>query len=100
MAAAVPDWIPDPDSDMASWYGGTPEDQRRLWNAFHATIDGFSPEWRNANRGGKLFHRLVAHRELGVSVWSSDDREEWVDERLEWASKRENAGIPMPEDDA
>lgn len=74
-------------------------DQRRLWGAFHATMDRLSPEWQSASRGGKPFQRRVAHLELGVSVWALDDREEWVDERLQWARKEGNAGVAMPDDE-
>lgn len=83
---------------MASWYGGTPADQRRVWHAFHATMDGLCPEWQRARRGGALFHRLVAHLELGAGVWASTGRETWVDERLAWARRKENAGVGMAEE--
>ena len=98
LAATVPQWIPNPDGDTASWYGGSPEDQRRVWDAFHAIIDQFDVEWRKAYEYGKLFRRWADYLELGVEAWGSEDVEQWVDARLAWASEEGNRGVPMPED--
>lgn len=99
LAATVPQWIPDPDGDTASWYGGSPADQRRLWDAFHITMDRCDPDWRKAYQGGKLFGLWADHLELGVEAWSSRDVEQWVDARLIWASEERRQGIAMPESD-
>ncbi|KAF8672543.1 Phosphotransferase enzyme family [Rhizoctonia solani] len=50
QVAIVPQWIPDPNGDTANWYGGTPEDQRALWSAFHQTMDEHDTtgDWRKA----------------------------------------------------
>lgn len=99
LAATVPQWIPDPDGEMASWYGGTPEDQRRVWDAFHLTMNKLEPEWRKANEHGELFRLWDGFLELGVEGWASDTVEQWVDERLAWASEEGNRGVPMPENE-
>ncbi|KAM4057440.1 phosphotransferase enzyme family protein [Hirsutella rhossiliensis] len=98
-AATVPQWIPDPDGDTASWYGGSPADQRRLWGAFHATMARCDAEWRKAYQGGKPFRAWADHLELGVEAWGSEDVERWVDARLAWASEEGRRGMAMPESD-
>jgi hypothetical protein len=34
----------DPSSHMRDWYGGTPEEQKLLWDTFHHTIDQYDPK--------------------------------------------------------
>lgn len=82
FAASVPDWIPDPDGDMASWYGGTSEDQRRVWDAFKAAMARCSEEWLKAEEHGRQFRDWKGYIGLGVELWASEDIEAWVDERL------------------
>ena len=93
--AEVPQWIPDPDGDTANWYGGTEEDQRLLWETFHASVDKADKtgEWRRAYERGAPFRRLITYLGLGVANWKGS--EGWIDERLEWA--KANPGIGMPE---
>ncbi|KZP04631.1 hypothetical protein FIBSPDRAFT_1009005, partial [Athelia psychrophila] len=103
LAAEIPSWIPDPDGDVASWYGGTPSDQARLWDAFNNAVDrcDVGGEWRRAYEDGKWFRAWAAHLELGVGIWGGEDGrlESWVDERLRWASQPGKKGVGMPEED-
>ena len=82
---------------MANWYGGTPEEQRALWLAFHTTIDQYDNaltggEWRKAYELGEPFRRFAAHFGLGVQFWD-EDREAWLKKRLEWSEAHPGLGL-------
>jgi hypothetical protein len=91
----VPSWIPDPDSDMKDWYGGTAEEQRTLWDAFHQTIDRYDieGEWRRAYESGEPFRHLCGYLGLGIKPWSWPSTESWIEERLEWAKGNPGEGM-------
>lgn len=100
QSATVPQWIPDPDGDMAGWYGGTSEDQRALWSAFHTTIDQHDSvltggEWRKAYELGKPFRDFADRLGLDVPFWD-EEMEDWLRKRLEWS--KNNPGVGMPEE--
>lgn len=86
---------------MASWYGGTPADQTRLWNAFHNSIDSCDAdgEWRRAYEAGEWFRRWAEHLELALSIWGAEDGylESWIDERMKWAGMSGKGGVEMPD---
>ncbi|KAF8594973.1 hypothetical protein BDV93DRAFT_457968 [Ceratobasidium sp. AG-I] len=97
QSATVPDWIPDPDSDMANWYGGTPEEQRALWLAFHPTIDQHDNaltggEWRKAYELGEPFRNFADRFGLGISFWA-EHMEAWLKKRLEWSKAHPGVGL-------
>jgi len=99
LASKVVDWVPDPMTDRATWFGGTRADQFRLWKTFHSTMamcdsDG---EWRKAYEGGKHFRRWAGYLGLGWEVWP--DYEAQVDSNLTWASQEGNRGVGRPEID-
>ncbi|KAH8829746.1 hypothetical protein DL96DRAFT_1438472, partial [Flagelloscypha sp. PMI_526] len=87
QAAAVPQWIPDPTSDMAGWYGGSPGEQVRLWNLFHQTMKILSPEWEEAYKKGKPFREVAGRMAMGVSVWSHPSLLEWAENRIQHATE-------------
>ena len=95
-ATTVPQWIPDPDSDTASWYGGTEEDQRLVWETFHASVDKADKtgEWQRAYERGAPFRRLVTYLGLGIANWKGS--EGWIDERLQWVKANPGVGMPSP----
>ncbi|KAF8211953.1 hypothetical protein K438DRAFT_1567318, partial [Mycena galopus ATCC 62051] len=68
IAAVVPQWIPDPESHTADWYGGTKEEQRGLWETFHRIV-GSCSEWREAHEKGEIFREVDNHASFGVSLW-------------------------------
>ena len=92
-AAVVPQWIPDPDSDMASWYGGTPEEQRRLWETYHHTMDRCAPEWREAHEKGEPFREVADRATMGLRVWGnkSADLKRWATEKIQALSDKVSA---------
>ncbi|KAF8748999.1 Phosphotransferase enzyme family [Rhizoctonia solani] len=95
QVATVLQWIPDPNGDTANWYGGTPEDQRALWSAFHQTMDEHDTtgDWRKAYELGEPYRELAGRLDLGFQQW--DERmESWLARRLEWAEKHPGIGIP------
>ncbi|GAB1523835.1 hypothetical protein RhiTH_006985 [Rhizoctonia solani] len=95
QVATVPQWIPDPNGDTANWYGGTPEDQRALWSAFHQTMDEHDTtgDWRKAYELGEPYRGFAGRLDLGFQQW--DERmESWLARRLEWAEKHPGVGIP------
>ncbi|KAF8693964.1 Phosphotransferase enzyme family, partial [Rhizoctonia solani] len=95
QVATVPQWIPDPNGDTANWYGGTLEDQRALWSAFHQTMDEHDTtgDWRKAYELGEPCREFAGRLDLGFQKW--DERmESWLARRLEWAEKHPGVGIP------
>ncbi|KIJ24853.1 hypothetical protein M422DRAFT_84030, partial [Sphaerobolus stellatus SS14] len=84
-AAAILQWILNPDGDTANCYGGTVEEQWQLWNAFHRTMDCCGrPDWRTAYKKGEMFREVVGRPEMGVKVWQSEEMEQWATERIQW----------------
>ncbi|KAF8747173.1 Phosphotransferase enzyme family [Rhizoctonia solani] len=95
QVATVPQWIPDPNGDTANWYGGTPEDQRALWSAFHQTMDEHDTagDWRKAYELGEPYRESAGRLGLGFQRWGQR-MESWLARRLEWAKKHPGVGIP------
>lgn len=91
----MPTWIPDPDSDMKNWYGGTAEEQRALWDTFHQTIDQYDieGEWRRAYELGEPFRELCGHLEMGIKPWSWEGTASWIEKRLVWAKGHPGEGM-------
>ncbi|KAJ6508765.1 hypothetical protein C8R45DRAFT_1089908 [Mycena sanguinolenta] len=83
-AAVVPQWIPDPDGDTVSWYGGTKEEARGLWEAFHE-VAGCCAEWTEAHEKGAPFREVADKAGFGVRVWSDPSMMEWVEDRTQQA---------------
>jgi hypothetical protein len=44
---------------MASWYGGTSEEQRRLRGTFCSKMDECAPKWRLAFENGEAFPEVA-----------------------------------------
>ncbi|QRV90410.1 hypothetical protein RhiJN_18428 [Ceratobasidium sp. AG-Ba] len=102
LCATVPEWIPDPDGDMADWYGGTPEEQRELWLVFHTTMDQLDQtltggEWRKAFEQGKQFRNFASRLALHIPCWDNLEMEKYVQDALMWS--KEHPGVGMPVDD-
>ncbi|CAE6426132.1 unnamed protein product [Rhizoctonia solani] len=98
QSATVPQWIPDPDGDMAGWYGGTPEDQKELWSTFHTTMDHLDHgltggEWRRAYEAGKHFRDFADRIHMGIPYWAKE-MEDRVKDRMEWAQQHPGVGMP------
>jgi hypothetical protein len=93
--ATVPSWIPDPNSDMKNWYGGTALEQHELWDAFYQTVYRYDiqGEWRRAYELGEPFRELCGYLEFGVKPWSCESTESWVEKRLIWARARPGKGM-------
>ncbi|KAG8739860.1 hypothetical protein FRC10_005055 [Ceratobasidium sp. 414] len=67
---------------FTNWYGGTPEDQRALWRAFHTTIDRHDHaltggEWRKAYELGKPFRHFADRLCLDLEFWD-EEMEAWI----------------------
>ncbi|KAG2131956.1 hypothetical protein BD769DRAFT_1354918 [Suillus cothurnatus] len=98
--AVIPRWLQDADDPESSYEGGTSEERGVLRAVFLSVMEGSVryPEWREAYELGRPFRRLTDLLCFQVNVWASNDREIWVDKRLEWAKNHPGIGLPETEE--
>ncbi|KAG1751905.1 hypothetical protein EDB19DRAFT_1674474 [Suillus lakei] len=91
--AVIPPWLQDADDPESSYEGGTSEERNVLRAAFLSVMEG------EAYDMGRLFRRLTDLLCFQVNVWTSNEHNIWVDERVEWAGAHPGIGLPETEDE-